>query len=97
MTLPKYWNSHIRSISVECSWRLADVLALKQKVPHPEIGASFPFFLLRTWVHAGFCMFPQSFDLRTYCGIFEIADFSEMENRVVSYEFEFHGFCSCNI
>jgi uncharacterized protein YfaT (DUF1175 family) len=47
--------------------RLADVLACSQKVSNPEmrlvnaaIGVFFPCFLVRTLVHAGFCMFPQS-------------------------------------
>jgi hypothetical protein len=64
------YSAHIHSI--ECSWRLADVLACFQKVSHPEmrlvsaaIGASLPIFLLRTLVHAGFCMFSQSCDVRT--------------------------------
>jgi hypothetical protein len=43
-----FYSAHIHSI--ECSWRLADVLACSQKVSHPEmrlvsaaIGASFQF------------------------------------------------------
>jgi hypothetical protein len=65
-------NTFIAHISIlsnahgEC-W--ADVLACTQKVSHPEMrlvsaanGASFPFSLLRTLVHAGFCTFPQSCD-----------------------------------
>jgi hypothetical protein len=65
-----FYSAHIHSI--ECSGRLADVLACSQKVSHPEmrlvsaaIGASFHFPFLRTLVHAVFCMFPQSCDLRT--------------------------------
>jgi hypothetical protein len=43
-----FYRAHIHTI--ECSWRLADVLACSQKVSHPEmrlvsaaIGASFHF------------------------------------------------------
>jgi hypothetical protein len=43
-----FYSAHIHSI--QCSWRLADVLACSQKVSHPEmrlvsaaIGASFRF------------------------------------------------------
>jgi hypothetical protein len=43
-----FYSAHIHTI--ECSWRLADVLACSQKVSHPEmrlvsaaIGASFHF------------------------------------------------------
>jgi hypothetical protein len=48
------YSAHIHSI--ECSWRLADVLACSQKVSHPEmrlvsaaIGASFPFSLFENF------------------------------------------------
>jgi hypothetical protein len=67
-----FYSAHNQSI--ECPWRLADVLASSQKVSHPEIrlvsaaiGASFrfPFENFYYLVHAGFCMFPQSCDLRT--------------------------------
>jgi hypothetical protein len=65
-----FYSAHIHTI--ESSRRLADVLACSQKVSHPEMrlvsAASWriiPFSLLRTLVHAGFCMFPQSCDLRT--------------------------------
>jgi hypothetical protein len=53
-----FYSGH--SHSIECSWRLADVLACSPMVSHLEmrlvsaaIGASFPFFrLLRTYVFA---------------------------------------------
>jgi hypothetical protein len=68
-----FYSAHIHTI--ESSWRLADVLACSQKVSHPGMrlvsAASrriIPFSLLRTLVHAGFCMFPQSCDLRTETG-----------------------------
>jgi hypothetical protein len=50
-----YWliDEHAQIHSIECLWRLADVLACSQKVSHPEmrlvcaaIGASFPFSIL---------------------------------------------------
>jgi hypothetical protein len=64
--MPLVYSAHI--CSLECSWRLAYDLACCQKVSHPEIwlvsaavGVSYPFFLLRTLVHAGFwCMFDNT-------------------------------------
>jgi hypothetical protein len=49
-----FYSAHIHSI--ECSWRLADVLACSQKVSHPEmrlvsaaIGTSFHFSFWELW------------------------------------------------
>jgi hypothetical protein len=51
--------------SLKYTWCLADGLACSQNMSHPEmrlvsaaIGTSFSFSLLKTLVHAGFCMFP---------------------------------------
>jgi hypothetical protein len=36
LLIEHFYSAHIHSI--ECSWRLVDVLACSQKVSHPEMG-----------------------------------------------------------
>jgi hypothetical protein len=55
-----------------CSTRLTVSLPLSRKVSHPWmrlnmllVSAPYSFFLLRTLLQSGFCMFPQPCDLHT--------------------------------